>query len=60
MNTPKSKYEIEIYKFGQILEKHYHDEGFEESYWSYKMIKAGKNYPFWYSEEEIEQLENGV
>lgn len=59
MNIPEPKYGLYVYKFGTILEKHYHNEDpTEEAYWSYKMIRAGRIYPFWYSESEIERLDN--
>ena len=56
-NIPQSKYEVDIYKFGQIVEKKYHNTPLEEPYWSYKMVRAGRQYGFWYSEEEVEKLE---
>ena len=53
----KSKYDIGIYRFGEIFEKIFINNDLSDSYWSYKMKKAGNSYSFWYAEEELERLE---
>lgn len=54
---PKPKYEIGQHPFGQVLNRHYHDEDFLMNHeWTYQMIKVGKKIPFWYAEEELDAM----
>lgn len=46
-----------MHSFGQILTRTLIEVPFEESYWQYKLIKRDRKYPFYYSEEEVKELE---
>lgn len=53
--SPEPKYEIAVYPFGIIFDRHLVEDLGNESYWQYQIQKAGRQFKFWYAEEEVDK-----
>ncbi len=59
-DLPNPKYNVVDYPFGKILARYYIEDPVGGNFWQYKMIKNGNNHYFFYSEEEVEEMERAV
>lgn len=56
--APTPKYDLAVYPFGIIFDRHLVEDISDGSYWQYQIQKAGRQFKFWYAETEVDKWVN--